>query len=258
MQIVSREAPALAVRKRFERYKGEDEKTVRKPDVKEDEVLGQLKTVFKGCVITESLPNIGGEYDKILQLIGDIGYSSKDVEKFSIGLVEFEEDDCFRTVGLFLSALINNCKDNDFVIHTQNLRWLINSLGFRNTKNIVVNGNVGRFTGDDMQGGSIVVNGHTEIWLGVRMKGGSITVKGSTAQQVGENMEGGSIIVEGDTGHWVGSWMESGSITVKGNAGEDVGEHMKGGEIYLLGNYESIANIEGGKIYHKGELIVDK
>jgi hypothetical protein len=38
-----------------------------------------------------------------------------------------------------------------------------------------------------------------------------------------------------------------------------IGHDMKGGEVHFNGDYEGISDeIKGGKIYHKGKLIVDK
>jgi len=53
--------------------------------------------------------------------------------------------------------------------------------------------------------------------------------------------------------------MEDGIITVKGDAGKLVGDGMRGGAIHVEGHYEKLGGgIKGGKIYHKGVLIVGK
>jgi hypothetical protein len=53
--------------------------------------------------------------------------------------------------------------------------------------------------------------------------------------------------------------MEKGSITVIGDAGNNIGEGMRGGEIHLEGDCSGLSgSIVGGRIYHKGNLIVDK
>jgi formylmethanofuran dehydrogenase subunit C len=53
--------------------------------------------------------------------------------------------------------------------------------------------------------------------------------------------------------------MKGGSITVQGNADSFCGYNLRGGVIRVEGEIRSIArNIEHGKIYYKGILIVDK
>lgn len=84
----------------------------------------------------------------------------------------------------------------------------------------------------------------------------NIRVNGDVGYHVGWSMESGSIIIDGDTGDETGIDMVGGSITINGNAGNAVGHWMKDGEIHLEGDYKSISDgIKGGKIYHKGKLI---
>jgi hypothetical protein len=70
-----------------------------------------------------------------------------------------------------------------------------------------------------------------------------------------------NIVIEGDVGECVGEGIKKGgSITVNGDAGDWVGVGMRiGSKIYLNGNYETIGYFvkPGGKIYHKGKLIID-
>jgi formylmethanofuran dehydrogenase subunit C len=121
---------------------------------------------------------------------------------------------------------------------------------------IIVEGNAGRSVGFQMKGGSITICGDAHDAVGCNMRNGNITIKGNVGRSFGGVMKGGNIIVEGNTGDQTGSGMEGGSISVKGNAGDDVGWRMEGGEINLEGDYGSLgADLQGGKIYHKGELI---
>ncbi|NYZ74441.1 hypothetical protein H0O00_04830 [Candidatus Micrarchaeota archaeon] len=200
-EIVVPKAPTLAMANRFQRYKPETEKTVRGVEVKEDETLRQLKEAWKACGYTGDSVK---DYPKMLKIVKKLEYSAKDVVDFNLALVEFQgERDFIYKAGLFLSALMNNSKDSEFVIHTNHLAESINFLGYKNTKNITVNGNAGNA---------------------------------------------------------VGGYMCGGSITIKEDAGDYTGQGMKGGEIRLLGDYKSISFhiLSGGKIFHKGKLIVDK
>lgn len=237
-----------AASKKFSRYKKEDEKAVRKTDVRQDKVLEQLKRAFKAINIFDELAKDGDirlsdAYEAIstASVVTSLRCSSKDIEKFSLVLVEFQRERWFSDkAGLFLSALINNGDDNDYMIHTANLEWSVGNLGYKNTKNIVVRGDVGDNIGESMGGGTITVEGDACNFVGYWMEGGDIRIRGNVDEMAGWLMKGGTITVEGD-------------------AGISVGYGMFGGVIHLEGGYSDIGDrIKGGKIYHKGELIVDK
>ena len=67
-----------------------------------------------------------------------------------------------------------------------------------------------------------------------------------------------NVEIKGDVGHFFGALMTGGRLVLDGNAGEDVGHFMSGGEIHINGDYKTIGDVLGGKIFHKGKLIVDK
>ena len=253
---------ALALGSKFDNYKPEEEKEVRNVEVKEHEVLKQLKDAWgrhkATSLITPHRPPSYG-YEQALETVRNLSYSAADVEKFSLVLAEFQDEENFpNRAGAFLSALINNGKDTDYIIHTQHLGKKIHSIGRANTKRITVNGAVGNTIGSEMKSGSITVNGDVGYAVGEAMECGKITVNGDAGYGVGWGMEGGIIIVNGNAGDEVGGAMSGGSITVNGTAGVRAGETMKNGQIHLEGKYESLAsNIKGGKIYHKGKLIKD-
>lgn len=225
----------LAFANRFQKYAPMEEKTVRDVQVTENEVVTQLKRLFRQTKY-EGDPFYDEAFHKqVARLVKGLDYSAKDVELFSLALIELQKDfkDIFMVthfglpwgfgsstkVGLFLSALINEGKDRDYIIHTENLSFAIFDLGFKNTKNITVVGPVGNR-------------------LGILMKSGTIVVTGHVADQIGVHMDGGT-------------------IRVKGNTGDDIGEDMQDGKIYLSGNYGTIAKDAHGRIYHKGKLIFD-
>ncbi|NYZ73919.1 hypothetical protein H0O00_02140 [Candidatus Micrarchaeota archaeon] len=221
-EIVVPKAPVLAMANRFGKYKPETEKAVRKVDVKEDETLKKMKTAWKACSYTHNSTMDYARMFKILKkILKKVKYTAKDVENFSIAIAEFQEETDFGgKAGFFLSALMNKCKDRQFAIHTNHLAGFIHYLGYKNTKNITVDGNAG-------------------VNVGWRMKCGTITVNGNARSHVGEGMEDGSIIVEGD-------------------AGRSNGWDMKGGEIHFNGDYNGIGFNVDGKIFHKGKLIIGR
>ena len=72
-------------------------------------------------------------------------------------------------------------------------------------------------------------------------------------------MKGGEIIIKGNAGRGLGRVMSGGIIRVEGDSDLETGVLMQGGELHIDGNVSSIGeDITGGKIFHKGKLIVDK
>lgn len=220
-QPTAKLVPACLADKRFGRYKREKYKSVRRVDVREDEVLTQLIHVFRKFKFYVNTAPIHLSYSYALDLLKDLTYSATDVENFSIALAEFQDEKNFGfKAGVFLSELINNGQDSDFVIHTTHLSSSIDFLGYKNTKNIIVDGKIGDCIGYEMHRGLITVNGNADDLVGWK--------------------------------------TEKGIIIVNGNIGGLVGERMDEGEIHIEGTFVSLGNIRGGRVYHKGELIVDK
>jgi hypothetical protein len=246
------DTPALAIGRKFNRFKNEEEKASWKTDVKESKVIEQIREIWRQFeFVTVLVPEeYGGgktinyemSNDRVLDLLKDFRCSAQEVAAFAVGLAELQEEKNFSDkAGFFLSALIIYGKDDDYLIPTKHLHNPISYLGRGNNgKNITVEGDVGPLLGIVMTAGTIVVNGNARSGPGTGMKGGGITVNGNVWADVGSNMEGGS-------------------ITVNGNVRYNVGYGMKNGEIRLEGDYESLSsNIEGGKIFHKGRLIFSK
>ena len=204
--------------------------------------------------------------------------SSNNITEFSLLLEEHENKKYFENfTGWYLSALINGSKDKDFKIFTNYLSKTTDFIGYKNRKNIDVNGSVGRWVGFRMEGGKITINGNAGERVGYAMNGGEITVNGNAEYEVGNEMNGGEITINGNArwgvgwemkngkitlngnaGDWVGGGMERGEITINGNAEWGVGWGMKNGKIHLIGKYKSLSNhIYRGNIYHKDKLIVE-
>jgi formylmethanofuran dehydrogenase subunit C len=183
-------------------------------------------------------------YSKVIREIAPLlstGYTAKDIEGISIALGEAEHADNFAPLsGLLMSALINHCKDNDFIVHTDHFKWSgMEFLGYRNTKNIFVDGSTCDYTGMRMRAGSLTINGYGGDYLGRNMMGGTITLNGHAYLNLGYGMSGGKIIVNGDAYH------------------TSLAERMIGGEIHINGELKDrqgyLKDLFAGKIYHKGE-----
>ncbi len=224
------------------------------------------------------MPNPVGPAN-LSRLVRDISFTSGDITDLSFAFLEHQNDYHFNSnAGFFLSHLVNACPDEEFVIHTAHLESRIASIGIKNTKRIIVRGDVGAHCGALMESGSMIVEGDAGDSIGSFMKGGSIVVLGNAGLSAGNDMEGGSITIEGNAGDFAGRinggslivkgncgkcagiGMKSGILTILGRAGVDVGSGMAGGEIRLEGDFGSIKDegqecVRGGRIFHKGVQI---
>jgi hypothetical protein len=296
----------LAVGKRFKRFGPEEEKTVRKADVKsrEPEHFQEIWSSF----YFEPYGNLRDDhaqqlcYETVYEFIcsNGISYSSEEVEQTSVlmEVMQHKADRLFPwKAGLILSVLVNTGLDSEYSIYISSLTERVCLIGYRNQRDMTVNGDVeglanlmssgrliakghaGVFAGLRMSGGELVLEGGVGDYVGCNLRGGTVLIEGDAQNGVGSHMDGGSIIVNGNTGDEIGEFMRNSSITVKGNAGDrigvalqdgaiitiegdtgdKVGEYMHGGEIHLLGDYKSISSEAfHGKIYHKGKLIFNK
>ena len=208
-----------------------------KETVKETKALAKMEEEFARYPLINTITDIG--YAMAKEIAKKIDYTAEEVKNFSIISVKFQDDKDFDgRIAKFLRAFVEVSKEKDFTIITKYFNKRLSLFG-RTTKNITIEGDV------DCIGGC--------------MSGGRIIVKGNAGDSVGGSMLDGEIIIEGNVGEGVGKFMHKGKIIVNGNAGQYAGFSMKGGEIHLNGDYVSISeHIFGGRIYHKGELLVDK
>ena len=80
------------------------------------------------------------------------------------------------TSGIYLSSLINKSPEEIFHIDTTRSNILPDSLGYKNYKKIIVNGNLGNFLGHKMKDGEITVNGKVGFEFGNQMQGGALYI----------------------------------------------------------------------------------
>ena len=241
----------LAASDVFGKYKRERKEAVRAVDVKESEAFKQILEVWKRFLFAGLHPN----YDIAIDLAKGLNYSAKDVENFSIALAEFQDEAYFdHRAGMFLSALINNGKDDSYTIRVSHISRKLIYLGYKNTKNVQVYGDLNADVGYGMKSGLLVVHGEVRARVGKEMKGGKIIINGNMEEMVGSDMNAGEIVINGDVGAYVGASLKGGKIKINGSVGYKVGEHMHGGEIVIRKNAGSDtgAFMRGGKIIIKG------
>jgi hypothetical protein len=255
------DGPSLAIGKRFKGYGQESERNQKKADIRADKVLQQLKDAFRKTECwypSEHLEVFDEPYESALENLKGISYTAEDVHKFTIVLSELQGEEGYssKKAGLFLSALVNNGAERDFMLVLGHIAVPPHCLAYKNTKNILIEGDVGRTFGMGFQSGLATIKGSAGEHMGMGMQGGAITVEGNVDFGLGCRLKGGSITVERNAGHCIGDMMKDGTIRIKGNAGHNIGGMMKGGEIHLEGEHGDLGDyIRGGRIFHKEQLI---
>jgi hypothetical protein len=263
MRRTIRTTPArTAVSSKFDRYKPEEDQSVRKAEVK---VLFGCLTAYVHDIRNIRLsrkPGVDGDYDCALWYVAYLEKKPNpaDVTDLFAGLVSYQSHLRPRPVGLFLSIVINECEDSKFVFRIPRLEEPLDHIGYKNGRKIVVGGDVGDSAGCEMHSGQLVIEGNAGKDLGEGMRGGEIVIEGNTGDCCGgvRTVHHPHRGFDSESPEPTEIPMRGGKITVRGNAGKCLGEGMCGGEIHIGGEIGSIGNIIHGKIFHKGKLIVDE
>ena len=177
-------------------------------EVKELVWLVQYNTVIKAYTLAE-------------KAVKEFDYRAEDIEEFCYELDTTDKIPYLITgpAGIYISALCNYAKEEEISLKLNDLKTQINLLGYRLPvgKKVVVEGNLGDFTG------------------------------------IG--MEGGELIVEGNAKNYTGAGMKSGRVRISKNIGLHTGEWMMGGEIHVGGRVRGMGKIVDGKVYEDEKLI---
>lgn len=208
----------LHTRKRFEGYKDIEKQEVRQAEVLDNPKIELMKEIFKelsrfqielAYLQTEQI-NLQEKpsHDRLVQSLlcglaqseryvklAGLGITAEDIRSFSLCLPELYEEIFFHIrAGLMLSLMVADSKAKSFALDTVGLERGPDYLGFMNSKNISVFGDVGNNCFDFMFRGKVVVNGNAGSHVGNYLHGGSIEVKGRIAS-IGNDIHGGSIRV---------------------------------------------------------------
>jgi len=177
-------------------------------EVKELVWLVQYNTVIKAYTLAE-------------KAVKEFDYRAEDIEEFCYELDSTDKIPYLITgpAGIYISALCNYAQEEEITLKLSDLKTQINLLGYRLPvgKKVVVEGNLGDFTG------------------------------------IG--MEGGELVVEGSAKNYTGAGMKSGRIRIMKNIGLHTGEWMMGGEILVGGRVRGLGKIVDGKVYEDEKLI---
>ena len=280
------------VAKKFQGYKKEEPTLVRAPKVTHSRQLQEIDRIWekymrfidkqesRPAYTPERLQNMDRYYDLAVLLLEDYEFERKDVVSFSIVLMSREEKRFIGAAGIYLSALINNSIGEEYRFSGLS-KEILEELGFRNTKNIIITGddcvNIGsynegnitiiseepvRYSACWMRGGTFLIDGRASGSLGSDMKRGRIIVNGDINKEqhadcIAYGMTGGLIVIEGNVeGNSLGYCTVSGEITVKGNVMAEVAHKMRGGKITIHGNHDGKIGREmkGGEIHFHGKM----
>ena len=177
-------------------------------EVKELVWLVQYNTVIKAYTLAE-------------KAVKEFDYRAEDIEEFCYELDTTDKIPYLITgpAGIYISALCNYAQEEEISLKLNDLKTQINLLGYRLPvgKKVVVEGNLGDFTGIGMEGGELVVDGNAK--------------------------------------NYTGAGLKSGRIRVTKNIGLHTGEWMMGGEIFVGGRGRGMGKIVDGKVYEDEKLI---
>jgi hypothetical protein len=151
--------------------------------------------------------------------------------------------------GLFLSALVNSCKYDNFTLNLEHFPYKIFFFGYENTKSVIVRANELGDVGRKMKGGNLEVFA-TVIDAGNRMEDGTLVIRNDAFifENFAYEMTGGKVEVHGDV-----------RLTPKyEELAEPVGKRMDGGAIHIFGKLFGILpeDATGGDIYQFDRLLM--
>lgn len=218
----------MAARKIFDRYKKEEKKDVRPVQIKikETEGLKAIRDAWTKLMVKEEKGRheIRDYIEIAADYLKDLDYTAEDVTMFSLALAEFTGIESFDgKAGIFLTALANAGKEEEYTIVTEHFERPLLDVGFCNIKRLVVIGDVAHGIGGYNKG-HITVEGNAVRTI----------MLGATA---GTGMEGGYLHIKGDADGRIGSFADAEStIRIDGKIGE-------------------IDKFCKAKVYHKGILI---
>lgn len=225
---------------RFRRYAPEEEKAVRKVDVKGNEALERIVEAWQRYLPMQTRRTRSPEvlYEEACTAIGTARYTGGDVERFCIYLTGFQDENGYDKAGFFLSALVNLGTERSYRIITGHLYRKVRYLCVKNVKDVKIDGDAGKYVGLAMSAGSVKVLGDGGGYCASKMTGGQIEIMGSSGMVGNQNdgIVGGKVIIHGSvTGDVHGS--SEAELFVGGDASWVA---FSGRRLEILGNVKHI------------------
>lgn len=215
--------PKTFARSRFGTYGDVQKSEIRKLKVEENPRLERIWGAWKELTgldegspegkdgntsKNEEIYNLPLFYHKAESLLRGIGYDSNDVGAFISRIIPLQEgwrepDGSFKwrtgaSFGVFLGALTNNGKDEEYRLPLGALEFELYSIGYLNRKKLTITGNVGNSLGRFMESGEIHLIGNAGENVGMEMESGMITVSGDAGKNAGYYQRGGTIRINGE------------------------------------------------------------
>lgn len=153
--------------------------------------------------------------------------------------------------GLFVSAMLDGADEGEMQLPDMDG---VHYLGYRNTKDIVVDGGTGSSPAAEMSGGRMHIKGDVGRRAGYEMQGGTVIVEGDAGRNAGKEMHGGDMEIHGSVGEQPGFLMKRGSITIHEGSPEGIGTLIeRGAEVYVEDVGSLDENMRNGRVYEKGD-----
>lgn len=179
----------------------------------EDKIAGKTESLLKAPQTTsylnlevlvkyyEGFLSYDQHYREIEEKVEDIDYDSSTLQKFCDLLPKYEDYTRFCQTGTYLSALIYKIikEDEEIELKLPDTTTKLDCIGHYFSKGkIIIEGDLGKFTGFEMSGGDIIVEGKIGYGTAEGMTGGRIFAEeiGSISKfyRSGEIYENGKMI----------------------------------------------------------------
>ena len=112
--------------------------------------------------------------------------------------------------------------------------------GMNKQATIVVHGNSGIGTAENMMSGKVHVMGDASQSAGATAHGGLLVIDGNASARCGISMKGVDIVVKGGVGHLSAFMGQAGTLTVLGDAGDALGDSLYEAKLFVRGAVASL------------------
>jgi glutamate synthase domain-containing protein 3 len=112
--------------------------------------------------------------------------------------------------------------------------------GMNKHADIVVRGNAGQGTAENMISGSVRIVGDASQSAGATGRGGLLVIEGNASARCGISMKGIDIVVAGSIGPMSAFMAQAGNLVVLGDAAENLGDSIYEARLFVRGAVKSL------------------
>jgi hypothetical protein len=131
-------------------------------------------------ILHEPMEHARRLYESSCHLTRDIQYTTDDIREFCTltGLSGSAASEQTGPLGIFTAALVNTCSEPYFEFNCRGHQSKLHFMGFglESGKHMVVQGNLGHFTGAALNGGELKINGEVDCLCAAGMIKGRIKI----------------------------------------------------------------------------------